>query len=67
VSLRDAEQAHAESELWDCTWDRGDLHIVPVDDEVGHDLDQDCICGPYFEDLGGGERLLAHYALDRRP
>lgn len=56
---------------WDQIWTEelfGDLmHIVPVDDLIAHELDWDCICGPYREHLGKGSFLVAHHALDRRP
>lgn len=58
-------------EVWDSVWvmhDDGDtLHITPPDDAVGHELAEDCVCGPLLEDLGGGDKLVAHEALDGRP
>lgn len=58
-------------DTWEITWvtevDIGDLmHIVPVDDLIGHENDPDCVCGPYWEDLGRGDFLVAHHALDKR-
>lgn len=57
---------------WDTSWVSepgiGELmHIVPVDDAVAHERDPACICGPYWEDLGKGDFLVAHHALDKRP
>lgn len=58
-------------EVWDCVWkmhDDGDtLHITPPGDAVAHELEEDCVCGPFVEDLGGGDKLVAHEALDGRP
>lgn len=56
---------------WDEVWieqDHGnEMHLVPVDDLIGHELDSECICGPYWEDLGKGDFLVAHHPLDKRP
>lgn len=57
--------------LWDETWVHeggvGDLmHITPVNDLVAHEFDPDCICGPYWEDMGKGNFLVAHHPLDKR-
>lgn len=56
--------------LWDTTWklhdERDEMHIVPVDDLVAHELENDCVCGPYIEFLGGQDFLVAHEALDGR-
>lgn len=41
-------------------------HVVPVDDLVGHDENDDlCVCGPHiaFYPLG---RVVVHHALDGR-
>lgn len=50
----------------------GDVHIVPVDDLVDHDIDEDCVCRPTPEfvnpDTGTAYRvtLWAHHSLDGR-
>lgn len=51
---------------WTSTATEDQMHITPVDDLVGHELDA-CVCGPYVEHLGDTEWLYAHYALDGRP
>lgn len=60
-----------ELDQWEETWvtdaEIGDLmHVVPVADLIGHELEPDCACGPYWEDLGRGDFLIAHYPLDPR-
>lgn len=56
---------------WDTLWrlfgERDEMHVVPVDDLVAHELENDCVCGPYIEFLGGQDFLVAHEALDGRP
>lgn len=55
-------------EIWISEEAIGELmHITPVNDLVAHELDPDCVCGPYWEDLGKGNFLVAHHALDGRP
>lgn len=52
---------------WDQVWtvcDWGDLlHIVPVDDAIEHELEWDCVCGPYRKQLEGADFLIAHHPL----
>jgi hypothetical protein len=44
-----------------------DLHIVPVDDLIEHEVAPNCVCGPHVEFLGStSDRLVAHWPLDRR-
>lgn len=47
-----------------------ELHVVPLDDVVDHDLDQDCVCGVTMEPVvrhdGSMRWLLIHHALDGR-
>lgn len=43
------------------------MHIVPVQDLVGHELTQGCICGPHVEHLAQADYLIAHHPLDIRP
>lgn len=40
-------------------------HVVPVDDLVDHDLNDDCVCGPTitFEE---GAPVVVHHSLDGR-
>jgi hypothetical protein len=46
------------------------LQIVPVTDDIRHDLDMDCLCGPriYWHDPDDGERydtpIVSHQALN---
>ena len=44
------------------------VHVVPVEDEVEHTKDEDCICGPRVEferrDDGSGGWVIIHQALD---
>lgn len=54
------EQVTVAADVGDCT------HLIPVDDLVGHELDPDCVCGPYWQPVTGGY-LVAHWPLDRRP
>lgn len=63
------DQAPTAESLWQIDWLNGDtdMHITPPDDLVGHELDPECVCGPYVEDLGGGDTLYQHQPLDGRP
>lgn len=51
---------------WTQIWNWNDfcdmLHLVP-DDAVQHELDWDCHCGPYREQLEGADFLIAHHPL----
>lgn len=53
--------------LWNQTWTSNDfcdmLHITPLDDAVEHELDWDCLCGPYRCQLEGADFLVAHHPL----
>jgi len=47
----------------------GPIHIVPVSDDVRHDLDEDCVCGPAVERVDtdhGDEWLCVHHSFDGR-
>lgn len=52
--------------MWTQVWSANDfcdmLHVVP-DDVVEHDLQWDCPCGPYREQLEGADILIAHHPL----
>lgn len=45
-------------------------HVVPDNDAVPHDLDEDCVCGPRVEmvqrDCGCTGWLYVHHSLDGR-
>jgi hypothetical protein len=53
--------------------DAGVVHILPVDDLIEHEWDDDCVCGPDFElrmadfeeDACDGH-IYTHHALDGR-
>lgn len=57
-------------DVWDSVWklhdDMDEMHIVPPNDLVAHELTTDCVCGPYIEHLGGKDYLVVHSALDGR-
>lgn len=57
-------------DCWDEVWiadDLGDvLHILPVDDAVGHELRPDCPCLAHWRWLGEGDLLVAHNPWDGR-
>ena len=40
-------------------------HILPVNDIVPHDENQQCICGPEVE-VNGSQILVIHHAADGR-
>lgn len=41
-----------------------DVHVFPEDDQIGHTLDEDCVCGPSAECY---ERwLYIHHSIDGR-
>lgn len=42
------------------------VHVVPLDDAIVHDFDDDCICGPTPELVEGGGWLIVHHGLDGR-
>lgn len=42
------------------------MHIMPVDDLVGHERCKACICGPMIEHLGHRDFAAFHHALDGR-
>lgn len=46
------------------------IHVHPQDDLVGHEMTDDCICGPSWEqvprDDGSVGWLIVHHALDAR-
>ncbi len=41
-----------------------DVHVVPIDDLVAHDLNDSCVCGPTPDPLE--PRLSVHHSLDGR-
>jgi hypothetical protein len=48
-----------------------ELHIVPCEDLIHHELGQDCICGPDIDLVldsytPGGLKIILHMALDGR-
>lgn len=51
----------------------GEVHIVPLEDDVAHELDPECVCGPHTEyvhpDTGDyhDHPMHSHHALDGRP
>lgn len=49
-----ADQLHAD-----------ELHVVPVNDLVGHEDDEDCVCGPDTTFVEGG-KVITHHSLDGR-
>jgi hypothetical protein len=47
----------------------GPVHVVPVSDDVMHNPDEDCVCGPALERVDtdhGDEWLFVHHSLDGR-
>ena len=46
------------------------VHVHPLDDLIGHDLDDDCACGPTSQpvarDDGSVGWVVVHHALDGR-
>lgn len=40
--------------------------VTPVGDLIDHDVEGDCVCGPYIEHLGGRDWLYSHASLDGR-
>ncbi|WP_354643871.1 hypothetical protein [Kitasatospora camelliae] len=50
--------------------DDGTAHVVPLDDVIEHDLDEDCPCGPAVrpEQRGDGSQgwVATHHSLDGR-
>jgi hypothetical protein len=52
--------------LIDADGDIEETHVVPVDDLVEHDEDEDCICGPAPELCEHGVWMYVHESLDRR-
>lgn len=58
---------HEWDQLWVTEGRYEMMHIIPVDDLIGHELIHNCVCGPYCEYLGKESFLVAHYALDKRP
>lgn len=49
-----ADQLHAD-----------ELHVVPVNDLVGHEDGEDCVCGPDTTFVEGG-KVITHHSLDGR-
>ena len=45
-------------------------HVMPVNDLVTHDVDDDCICGPstqiVIRDDGSSGWVIVHHSLDGR-
>ena len=57
------------SSEWECV--PGDeVHVVPVNDLVGHAIEDDCVCGPVTEPVpredGSMGWVVSHQSLDRR-
>jgi hypothetical protein len=48
----------------------GDVHVLPVDDDVAHDVIDTCACGPAVEPVprwdGSMGWLVIHHSLDGR-
>lgn len=42
-----------------------EMHVMPVNDEVEHDEDQNCVCGPNVEIVSNGV-IVVHHSLDGR-
>jgi len=45
------------------------IHMLPVKDQVTHELDETCVCGPRVEHVprpGGSGWVLVHPSLDGR-
>lgn len=44
------------------------VHVIPLDDVIVHDFDDDCSCGPSLEYVDGNAnaRLFTHHSLDGR-
>lgn len=38
-------------------------HVYPIQDIVEHELTDDCVCGPEFEDQENGCWLVVHHGL----
>jgi hypothetical protein len=47
-----------------------ELHVLPLDDLLEHELDEDCFCGPDFlpvdQDDGSIHWLYQHHSADGR-
>ena len=47
-----------------------DVHVVPLDDIVDHQPDEDCVCGPRAEPVPRADGSIAwmhvHHSLDGR-
>lgn len=41
------------------------LHVVPVDDLIEHETDEDCVCSPTPR-FGEGGPVYVHHSLDGR-
>jgi len=41
------------------------VHVLPVNDLIEHETDDDCVCGPDVEFVSGG-KVVSHHALDGR-
>lgn len=50
--------------------ERGPVHVVPINDLVGHEASDDCVCGPtveaVFRDDGSNGWVVVHHSLDGR-
>ena len=42
------------------------VHVVPLVDLVGHELSEDCACGPQPEEVVPGSWMFSHSSLDGR-
>jgi hypothetical protein len=57
---------------WSVLYDLADndVHVVPDDDLIGHQLDADCVCSPSPELVqrgdGGDGWVVVHHSLDGR-
>lgn len=47
-----------------------EAHVIPVDDAVGHEPNENCVCGPTPKlaktRRGGDGWLMVHHSLDQR-
>jgi len=62
----------SETALWEsATVDQGrHVHVLPLNDVIDHDENDDCVCGPtsevVFRDDGSVGWLFTHHSLDGR-
>ena len=46
--------------------DSRSLHVIPFEDDVEHEENEDCVCGTTAELQGNGSWLYTHHSLDGR-